>query len=41
MVRDKMYVVPHSHYDAAVFMTREESLDTIYEDIGIIENEFH
>lgn len=29
MVRDKMYVVPHSHYDAAVFMTREETLEKV------------
>lgn len=29
MARDKMYVVPHSHYDAAVFMTREETLEKV------------
>lgn len=29
MARDKMYIVPHSHYDAAVFMTREETLEKV------------
>lgn len=29
MAKDKMYIVPHTHYDAAVFMTREETLEKV------------